>query len=66
MSSKSRRLVVAMAISCTAAISSLIGSPRISFAENVLEFPFPEVIEPARQASAKLLDAASTILRAMS
>ena len=40
MSRKSRRLVVAMAISCTAAISSLIGSPRISFAENVLEFPF--------------------------
>jgi len=38
---------------------------RSAMAENVLEFPFPEVVDPAKRASAKLLDAASTCLHAM-
>ena len=54
-----------IAVLCAALFGLLVAGPRASWAENVLEFPFPEVIGPAQQASATLLAAASTALGAM-
>lgn len=58
-------VVVHAAALCVMLMGSLIASARIGLAENVLEFPYPEVADPAKQASTKLLEAASTALQAM-
>ena len=58
-------VALSVAAPCVWSIGGLLGMPAAAFAENVLEFPFPEVVTPARQASAELLDAASKALAAM-
>jgi hypothetical protein len=44
--------------------SMLALHPTPGAAENIIEFPFPEIVTPSRQASATLLAAVSTAFRA--